>query len=100
MAEQRLAHCLVCGVCARNSEDFLCTDCADPNKIIMTCTCGARHEILAHDPLLAKLAAQTDPSLITSGLAIKTPHCGRCRPASNDMLMNFQLFRVRPSRPD
>lgn len=91
-----LAHCLVCGVAGRNKRNFLCDRCADPEKIIMTCACGARYEIDRNEPLFTELAKRIDPTLLQIGLAIKAPRCGRCNPESGDEPLVYRIYRVRP----
>ena len=83
--------CLSCGVVYPSHEEFLCDECAVPGKIIMTCACGRRCEVVPKS-LDCRLLSEKVGVPLVPGMAIHVAGCAKCGAAGIKRPMSiFQL---------
>lgn len=86
--------CIICGFGAETGKNFICSNCGDPLKIILTCTkCYAKFDLTEADPQSLK-AIFKQP--ITFGMAIATPWCEICTTTPEERKGAAGIYRVTP----
>ena len=92
--EAALGKCIICGVVAETEENFICQDCGDPLKIILTCTkCHSRMDLTEVDPKkLETMFGQPIPF----GTAVAVPWCDDCVTKREEIKGKALIYRVRP----
>jgi len=81
--------CVVCGVRGRGDKDFLCENCANPEKNYYACTtCELLEEIDLEQLKLLKQASELEFP-IKGGVTIKVSSCHRCDP---EMKKNVEIM--------
>ncbi|MBU0649457.1 hypothetical protein KJ969_05185 [Patescibacteria group bacterium] len=72
--------CSVCGIQGGGDKDFLCEDCADPEKIFLACTqCGLFKELDIEQ--LGELQEASNLKFpVKKGITLKVSSCSRCNP--------------------
>lgn len=95
MKEERVfGKCDICGVIGRTEKNFICENCGDPIKIIITCTkCHSRLDLTEVDP---KKLEDMFGRPIPFGTAIAAPWCFDCTPEPEERKGKALLYRVRP----
>jgi len=91
MTEETPRSCLSCGVVYPHHEDFLCGECAAPEKIVVTCACGRRCELKPKSPACAILAEQIGLEIV-AGMAIHLSGCPSC---GHDSMKRPVVFRLK-----
>ena len=92
--EKAFGSCDICGVVGRTEKNFICQDCGDPLKIILTCTkCHSRMDLTEVDP---KKMEDTFGRPIPFGTAIAVPWCDECVTKREEMKGKALIYRVRP----
>jgi hypothetical protein len=92
--EKVFGKCDICGVVGRTERNFICQDCGDPLKIILTCTkCHFRMDLTQEDP---KILESMFGRHIPFGTAIAAPWCFDCTSHPEERKGKALLYRVRP----
>jgi Fe2+ or Zn2+ uptake regulation protein len=80
MRRKRRGQCLVCGVEGQGTKNFLCENCADPEKIIWICVkCGKKVELTEGElEKLYEALKVCGKYPIRKGIVIKDLSCPRC----------------------
>ncbi len=45
IAEKEFGECIFCGVIGQGKKNFVCENCGKPDKLMMVCQCGQRHDL-------------------------------------------------------
>jgi len=92
--EAALGKCIICGVVAETEKNFICQNCGDPLKIILTCAkCHFRMDLTQEDP--KKLESMFGRH-IPFGTAIAAPWCFDCTSHPEERKGKTLIYRVRP----
>jgi hypothetical protein len=73
--------CIVCGVEGRGRKDFLCENCANPEKIIWVCAkCGRKRELTPEELEIICVCFLGKTPNQKGGVIVRVSCCKDCQP--------------------
>lgn len=84
--------CEICGKRRKKKENYLCGDCADPEKIIWVCrNCGKRRELTLEElEIICTCLYGKSPD--QKGVVVRVSSCSNCQPEKDP---DITVFIVR-----
>lgn len=89
--EEHGGRCEICGKRRKKAGNYLCGDCADPEKIIWVCgNCGKRRELTPEElEIICTVLFGRIPD--PKGVVVKVSCCKRCQPEKEPAVTVFTI---------